>query len=300
MMLSKLDIDNLIIENQKLIYKVIKDMNCIYKTEDEFQTLYDNGLEGLIKGAKTYDESKGKPSTWLYPCIKNEIIHYFTISNMKKRKNENGKDISIYEKVYNDNDSIVEIIDIIEDTNVNIEEDLEKKLEIERLYYAMDKALKPRDKKLICSSYGINGFPKKTTLELATEEKVSRTCINDHIRKSKKKLKEYLIKNKKEVFMLEKSKVMNSIEVDNEMKKNNINPIVSKGLNDYLFEQLENLTKKDVDLEKEIPKAKVVAQISQQIINNANTCLKAVRTIKEFEIEDQETLKFLGFKNVSK
>ena len=95
---TKIDIDNLIIENQKLIYIAIKKLNCVYKNEDEFQAFYDAGMDGLIKGAKTYDEPKGKPSTWLMPCIMNEIKHYFTISNAKKRTNESGRDISLYER----------------------------------------------------------------------------------------------------------------------------------------------------------------------------------------------------------
>lgn len=287
-----MDVDNLIIENQKLIYKVIKDMNCVYKTEDEFQELYDAGLEGLIKSAKTYNETKGKPSTWLYPGIQNKIKNYFTISNAQKRKNQSGRDISLYEKSYNDEDAL-EIIDTIKDPNINIEEDLENQLEIEKMMYAIDKVLTARERKLICQRYGLNGYREYSYKELEQQENVSHQAIGHVLKMAKLKLKKYLENNDKEVFMLEDKKEVIPV-------KTNVRAVKYKNLNDCLFAQIEKLNSKDVDLEKEIPKAKVIAQLSQQIINNANTCLKAVRTLKEFEIDDIETLNLLGFENVKK
>lgn len=290
---AKMDIDNLILKNQKLIYKAIKNLNCVYKTEYEFEKIYDAGLDGLIKGAKTYDESKGKPSTWLMPCIMNEIKHCFVISSAQKRTNEAGKDVSLYDKAYNENDSTIEIIDTIEDPNINIEEDFEKKLEIEKLMYAINKVLTPLEKRIISKKFGLNGYKVYKIIELAEEEKKSRSMIHYFIKQSQLKLKKYLENNDKEVFMLEDKKVVAPV-------KTNIRAAKYKSLNDYLFEQIERLNSKDVDLEKEISKAKVMAQLSQQIINNANTCLKAVRTVKEFEIDDTETLNLLGFESVKK
>lgn len=287
-----MDIDKLIIENQPLIYKVIKDMNCIYKTEDEFQDLYDAGLEGLIKGAKIYDESKGKPSTWLYPCIQHQIMHCFTIKNTKKRKNESGRDVSLYEKAYNDDDSL-EIIDIIEDSNINIEKDLEKKLEIEKLMYAIDNLENKKDKLFLCEFYGLKGYERLKIKEIQEKHGVSRNMVCFRLKRTRATLRKYLENNDKEVFMLEDKKAVQTNKISVEPKK-------FKNLNDYLFEQIEKLNSKDVDLEKEIPKAKVIAQLSQQIINNANTCLKAVRTAKEFEINDTETLNILGLESVKK
>ena len=52
--MTKVEIDNLIITNQGLIGKAIKDLKCYWRTEDEFQDLYDAGMIGLIKGAKEY------------------------------------------------------------------------------------------------------------------------------------------------------------------------------------------------------------------------------------------------------
>ena len=103
------------------------------------------------------------------------------------------------------------------------------------------------------------------------------------VKKSLLKLKKYLEVNDKEVFMMEERKIIKT----NKSTK-------FKNLNDYLFEQIENLNGEDVDLEREIPKAKALSQLSQQIINNINTYLKVVKTVKEFEIDDAENLNLLG------
>ena len=63
--------EKLVTENLALIVLMIKKLNCKWETDDEYQNYYDYGLEGLIRGAKTYDESKGKVSTYLCSCIKN-------------------------------------------------------------------------------------------------------------------------------------------------------------------------------------------------------------------------------------
>ncbi len=49
--------EKLVTDNLGLINLMIKKQNCKWETEDEFQNYYDYGLEGLIRGAKTYDVS---------------------------------------------------------------------------------------------------------------------------------------------------------------------------------------------------------------------------------------------------
>ena len=90
--------EELILNNLGLIYKVIKDLKCYWRTEDEFQDYYDAGLEGLIMGAKTYDGSS-KPSTYLYPCIKNMIIREFVTSEQLKRRINKEIMVPLSEKI---------------------------------------------------------------------------------------------------------------------------------------------------------------------------------------------------------
>lgn len=61
-------------------------------------------------------------------------------------------------------------------------------------------------------------------------------------------------------------------------------------LNDYLFEELENLMDKDLtqdELDREIKTAKQVVSVSQTIINNANLLLQAK---KHFLVTEAESL----------
>lgn len=68
-------------------------------------------------------------------------------------------------------------------------------------------------------------------------------------------------------------------------------------LNNYLFEQLSNLNDNSNDLDKEIRKSYAVTQLAQQIINNANTCIKAVKLANEHKIKDKKTLSLIGLDN---
>lgn len=65
-------------------------------------------------------------------------------------------------------------------------------------------------------------------------------------------------------------------------------------LNEILFGQLEKIKSNDVDLENELRKTYAVSQLAQQIINNANTCIKAVQLTHKHEIKDTKSLSFIG------
>ena len=60
-------------------------------------------------------------------------------------------------------------------------------------------------------------------------------------------------------------------------------------LNNYLFEQLERLNDEDLDLDEEIVRAKAIGDIAKNIVDNANTILKA----KKFKYES------LGKENIT-
>lgn len=286
--------DNLILENIPLIYKAIKDMHCYWKTEDEFQSLYDAGLEGLIRGAKSYNESKGKPSTFLYPCIKNNICREICLSECDKRKINKEIKISLDNEVNSKNDTTYK--DFLEDSSVNIEEEIEKKLEIERLLNAVNSLENEKDKKIIKMYYGIGGYQPHTYESVAKLMNVTREAIRQRISRILPKLKKYLEKNDREVFMLEE-------RTKKEYKQNNPpqppkenNTLV--GLNNILFAQLNNLNNAtdDVNFEKEIRKSYAVSQLAQQIVANTNTCIKALKVAKEQNIDDKQ-LKLIGIGN---
>lgn len=63
--------ERLIIENEALVYHVLKQMHLYSQLED----YYDVGMIGLCKAAKTFDNHKGsKFSTYACICIRNTIL----------------------------------------------------------------------------------------------------------------------------------------------------------------------------------------------------------------------------------
>lgn len=194
--------EELILKNIPLIYIRIKEMNCYWKNDDEFQDLYDAGLEGLINGAKTFNPDLGyKPSTYLGKCIKNEISNYMRTMNYEKRRIYKNYVRSLDDYVKEGSDDTFK--DFIVDLSVNIEEELEKKLEIERLMYAVDKLKNKTDRLFLCEFYGIKGYKKISGKELQKKYNVSHNMTQIRLKRAKTRIKEYLEKHKAEAFMQE-------------------------------------------------------------------------------------------------
>ncbi len=298
--------EQLILDNLPLIYKCIKDMHLYWQTEDEFQAYYDAGLDGLMKGARQYDRSKDiKPSSFLYPCIKNEIMHLLTVKNLKKRKNEFGSDISLNLIVNEDSNSKTEFADFIPDLNTNIELEIENKLEFERLLNAVNNLKNEKDKLVVKMYYGLDDYEPRTYESIGKSLNVTREMIRIRLKRATKNLKQYLEKNDRELFALkgikksqEKKGVVSMNENNNTSKQSEKKNTLSS-LNDILFAQLEKLgdpNNDDTIFEKEIRKSYAVAQLAQQIVSNTNTCIKAMKLAKEHKIENDNQLKFIGLK----
>lgn len=185
--------EQLIIDNIKLIYKVINDLKVYYATEDEYQEHYDNGLLGLINGSKKYDGS-AKPSTYLYTCIKNEIYKGIRRKNAKRRINDKGSDLSLNKVILNSNYKESELQDLIEDKNTNIEKEIEDKINLELIIKAIDKLKNKKDILAIKMYFELDGHTGGTYEEVARQMNVSRNWIYSRIHRAipkiKKKLKE--------------------------------------------------------------------------------------------------------------
>ena len=87
-----MELNNLIIENQNMIYKITHYFEKYASKEDLFQV----GCIGLIKAYKKYDESYGaKFTTYAYPYILGEIRKYVREDkglkiSRKRRQDESG------------------------------------------------------------------------------------------------------------------------------------------------------------------------------------------------------------------
>lgn len=183
--------EELFIKNKPLIKKVIKDLGCKYKTEDEYEEYVFYGILGLLNAIRKYKSDIPTSSSYFYTSIKNSILHSFIIKTSNTRK-INYMYLKSFDEVLLEDSSLYEVIP---DTTINLEEDLLKKEQYEFLYKALDK-LKPSYKKIICENYGI-GIKKKTLDVIAKESKVSRQAINVKKKLALKKLKKYILEMEK-------------------------------------------------------------------------------------------------------
>lgn len=194
--MKKDDLDKIIVDNLNLIHWTIKKMNLRYDTDDEYQSYYDDGLEGLIKAAPKYDSSKCKASSFFYPCIKNAILHGITIKLANKRFNPNGKDISLYMTLGEEG---FELEDVIKDPDINIEEQLIKNEEIERLLYFVEKLPNEKDKLVIKMHYGLFGYEQMTFEKIAKIFKVTKSAVQFRESRSISRLKKFYENSRKEI-----------------------------------------------------------------------------------------------------
>lgn len=197
--------DHEIIKHIPLIKKVIRDMHCRYRTEEEYQEYYSAGTLGLVKGAKTYDGSV-KVSTYLYACIKNEIAQVFTYNSRQKRY---GQVESLNKLIKDGDESSGELQDTIA-SDEDIEKEFQERQDYEKLYRAIN-MLKPYKRKLIIENYGLH-CKKKTIRELAKEHGRSKTGINVAIESARRQIKENLDQIDKEEKKTAKKALNPSVE----------------------------------------------------------------------------------------
>ena len=96
--------------------------------------------------------------------------------------------------------------EMIEDIDTNVEEDLIKKLEIEKLLYAIDNCLTPLQKEYVCNYYGINGCKPMTAEQVGKKFNCCRQNVEDKLKSARKRLKKHLEKHTKDSYVYENKK----------------------------------------------------------------------------------------------
>ena len=170
----------LIEHNIRLVAHIAKK----YGEEKNIEEYISIGTIGLIKGIDTYNPQKNiKLSPYISRCIENEIL--MVLRSNKKRQN----DISIDDSIGIDKDgNALTLADIIPSDNLDINDEIWKKLETEKLYLAIKKTLTSNEKLIISYRYGLNGEKRKTQMEIANELGISRSYVSRIEKKCLKKL----------------------------------------------------------------------------------------------------------------
>lgn len=161
---------NVLIEhNLRLVAHIAKK----YATDSNFDDLVSTGTIGLIKGINTFDMTKtSKLTTYIARCIENEVLMMLRLN--KKTCN----DISLEECIGTDKEgNNMTFSDILPAETGDISDEIALKINIKKLYKAMDEVLTPDERNILCWRYGLNNQRRKTQKEISKILNISRSYV---------------------------------------------------------------------------------------------------------------------------
>ena len=161
----------LIERNLRLVAHIVKKYNNTGKDMDDLISI---GTIGLIKAIATYDSSKGtRLATYASRCIENEIL--MTIRSNKKTKME----YSLQDPIGIDKEgNEISLLDILGTDGDEIINEVELRIQTKKLYRAIDRCLKDREKVIIQLRYGLIDGECKTQREIAGLLGISRSYVS--------------------------------------------------------------------------------------------------------------------------
>ena len=163
---------NILIErNLRLVAHVCKKYLSSNVSQEDLISI---GTIGLIKGINSFDDTKGvRLSTYVARCIDNEILMY--LRSTKKL----GSEIFLEEPIGKDkDDNTVTLKEILENRDKSIEEIIDIKFKIKKIYKKMKEVLKDREKLILELRFGLNGDKPKTQNQIAKMLGISRSYVS--------------------------------------------------------------------------------------------------------------------------
>lgn len=173
---------NVLVEhNLRLVAHIIKKY---YGKQSEQDDLVSIGTIGLIKAINTFDpDKKIRLSSYASRCIENEILMHFRASK------KSAQDISLNETIDTDKDgNPLTLLDIMA-VDDNILDELDKKLNTQKLGKFIKEELTEREKTIIVLRYGLNGKEPMTQKNVAKLLGISRSYVSRIETKALKQLR---------------------------------------------------------------------------------------------------------------
>jgi len=163
-----------------LVAHIIKKYYSNVRDQDDLISI---GTIGLIKAVNTFDYSKGaRLATYASRCIENEILMHFRASK------KTAQDVSFSEPIDTDKDGHpLTLSDVIAEEN-NIADDIDLRLNAEKLYNYINDILEDRERIIIELRYGLTG-EALTQREVAKILNISRSYVSRIEKKALEKLK---------------------------------------------------------------------------------------------------------------
>ena len=163
---------NILIErNLRLVAHVSKKYTTTNIEQDDLISI---GTIGLIKGINSFDISKNiRLATYVARCIENEILMFLRSS--KKKKSE----VYLNEPIGKDkDDNEVTLMEVLETDDKPIEDEIDLKMKVKKLYEKMKEILKDREKTILELRFGLGGKKPKTQNEIASMMGISRSYVS--------------------------------------------------------------------------------------------------------------------------
>ena len=173
---------NVLIErNLRLVAHIAKKYSNVSIDMDDLISI---GTIGLIKGINSYNfEKKTRLSTYVAKCVENEML-MFMRSN-KKTKNE----VSLNDPIGADKEgNSISLIDILCTDENSVMDQVQLKIQVEKLYAKISKVLTQREKTVIELRYGLYGKNCLTQRETALLLNISRSYVSRIEKKAIEKL----------------------------------------------------------------------------------------------------------------
>ena len=163
----------LIERNLRLVAHVCKKYS---NSNNDLDDLISIGTIGLIKGIDSFDYKKGvRLATYVSRCIDNEILMYFRSS--KKLSAE----VYLEDTVGKDkDDNTVSLQEVLENNERSIEDEVDLKFKVKKLYKKMKEILKDREFGIITMRFGLDGKKPRTQEQIAQMLGISRSYVLKH------------------------------------------------------------------------------------------------------------------------
>ena len=127
-----------------------------------------------MKGIQSFNQNKGvRLATYVSRCIENEILMY--LRSTKKLAAE----VYLEEPIGKDKeDNVVTLQEVLENQEKSVEDVVDLKFKVKKLYEKIQEILKGREKTIIELRFGLDGNKPKTQNQIAEMLGISRSYVS--------------------------------------------------------------------------------------------------------------------------
>ena len=162
---------NVLVEhNLRLVAHIVKKYYGSHSEQDDLVSI---GTIGLIKAIDTFKPDKNiRLSSYASRCIENEILMHFRAAK------KTAQDVSLNETIDTDKDgNPLTLLDVLA-VDDHILDDLDRKLNTQKLGKFIREELSEREKTIIVLRYGLNGQQPLTQKNIADRLGISRSYVS--------------------------------------------------------------------------------------------------------------------------